>query len=275
MSRARVFPRRARSILTRTGGYLRAFSHSLQPYAGCEFSCVYCYVREMAVQKTNPYRLPWSHWIAPKENAPQLLEAAAKRGALAGARIFCSSATDPYTPLERKLKLTRGCLEVMLRHPPAALILQTRSPFVVRDADLVARLPAAVSLTLTTDDERVRRRFEPDSPSCEARLTALRALRAAGVRVQVAVAPLLPCDPRSLAEQIAPWADRVVIDDFYRGDGDGGRRSSTALSLLRELGYAEWAEPGYAEAAIAVFRRVLGDERVVVSCDGFNDLSWL
>jgi DNA repair photolyase len=276
VSRAVVFPREARAILTRTGGYLSGFTHSLQPYAGCEFSCEYCYVREMTVQRANPYRLPWSGWIAPKTNAPSLLRREAARGALSGARIFCSSATDPYVPLERRLRLTRGCLEVLVARAPAALVVQTRSPFVLRDIDLLRRLPgSAVSITVTPDDERVRRRFEPDSPSTGRRLAALAALRTAGVRTQAAVSPLLPCDPERLARALDPVADRVVVDDFFRGDGMRGRRSRPALERLRSAGFGDWAEPGYADAAIASFRRVLGPERVVESQAGFNDLRWL
>jgi DNA repair photolyase len=276
MPRAQVFPRTARSILTRTGGYLTGFTHTLQPYAGCQFSCHYCYVREMAVQRTNPHRLPWSHWIAPKLNASALLEREVARGRLAAARIFCSSATDPYTPLERKLRLTRGCLEVMQRQPPEALIVQTRSPLVLRDAALIAALPrAAVSLTITTTDETVRRLFEPDSPSVARRLETLAALREAGVRTQAAVAPLLPGDVSDLAVRLAPVVDRVVVDDFFRGDGAGGRRSRSALEVLEERGFGRWGRPGYAEEATAVLRRTLGDERVVESRAGFNDVSWL
>jgi DNA repair photolyase len=272
----RSFPREVKQILTRTGGFLAGFTHSLQPYTGCEFSCVYCYVREMAVQKTNPFGLPWSEWIAPKTNAPELLRRVAERGRLGEARIFCSSSTDPYTPQERRLELTRGCLEVMVLHPPAALVLQTRSPLVVRDAALLARLPRAVaSVTVTTDDEAVRRLLEPNSPAIERRLDALRRLRAAGVRTQAAVAPLLPGDPERLAERLAEAADRVVVDDFFRGDGARGRRSGAALALLRERGFGAWAEPGYAAEAAAVFRRVLGEDRVVESEVGFNDLAWL
>ncbi len=275
MGRARVFPRMARSILTRTGGYLAGFTHTLQPYAGCQFSCRYCYVREMAVQRTNPFGLPWSRWIAPKTNAPELLARAAARGTLARARIFCSSATDPYTPLERRLALTRGCLEVMVVHPPAALVVQTRSPLVLRDVALLRRLPAGVSFTVTTADETVRRRFEPDSPRVARRIATLAALRAAGVPVQAAIAPLLPGDPARLAELLEPVVDRVVVDDFFRGDGAGGRRSAAALKALRAQGFGAWAEPGYAAEATAVLRRVLGPARVVESQAGFNDTSWL
>jgi len=276
MARARVFPRTARSILTRTGGYLSGYTHTLQPYAGCQFSCRYCYVREMAVQRANPFGLPWSAWIAPKTNAPELLARVAQRGGLARARIFCSSATDPYTPLEKRLALTRGCLEVMGAHPPAALVVQTRSPLVLRDAALLRGLPhAGVSFTVTTTDEAVRRIFEPDSPSVARRIATLAALRRAGVRTQAAIAPLLPGDPARLAELLDPVVDRVVVDDFFRGDGAGGRRSVAALNLLKERGLGAWAEPGYAAEAVAVLRRVLGAARVVESEAGFNDLSWL
>jgi DNA repair photolyase len=277
MSRARVFPRLSRSILTRTGGYLSGFTHTLQPYSGCQFSCRYCYVREMAVQRTNPFGLPWSHWIAPKTNAPQLLARAAARGVLATARVFCSSATDPYTPLERRLALTRGCLEVMAADPPAALLVQTRSPLVLRDdVALLRKLPCAgVSLTVTTADESVRRRFEPDSPSIERRIATLAALRAAGIRVQAAIAPLLPGDSQQLAERLDPVVDRVVVDDFFRGDGAGGRRSQAALESLEKQGFGRWAEPGYAVEATAVLRRVLGPGRVAESQAGFNDTGWL
>ncbi len=276
MARARVFPRSVRSILTRTGGYLSGFSHTLQPYAGCQFSCRYCYVREMAVQRANPFGLAWSAWIAPKTNAPELLARAAQRGELARARIFCSSVTDPYTPLERRFALTRGCLEVMCAHPPAALVLQTRSPLVLRDALLIGRLPhAGVSFSVTTADEAVRRAFEPDSPNVARRIETLAALRAAGLRTQAAIAPLLPGDPTRLAELLDPVVDRVVVDDFFRGDGAGGRRSVAALNLLKERGFGAWAEPGYAADATAVLRRLLGPGRVVESEAGFNDLSWL
>lgn len=276
MSRRAVFPREARSILTRTGGYLSAYTHTLQPYGGCEFSCCYCYVREMAVQRTNPYGLPWSRWIAPKTNAVELLAGDARRGRLDAARIFCSSSTDPYTPLERTLRLTRGCLEVMSARPPAALVVQTRSPLVARDLDLLAGIPrCAVNVTVCTDDERVRRLLEPNAPGLGPRLDALRRLRAAGIRTQATVSPLLPGDPVRLAGLLDPLCDRVIVDDFFAGDGAGGRRSAAAVERLRELGYAEWARPGYARDAIAVMRRILGTERVLYSRAGFNALDWL
>lgn len=272
MPRARIELVDVKSILTRSSGYLTGFTHSLQPYAGCQFSCVYCYVRELAIQRTNRFGLPWSHWLIAKRNAPELLA----RARLEHARIFMSSATDPYTPAERELRITQRCLEVLARRPPSALIVQTRSPLVVRDASLLARIPRlAVSFTLTTSDERVRRLLEPDSPKFERRVATLRALRAAGVRLQAAISPLLPGDVHALAHAIAPLVERVVVDDFFRGDGAGGRRSRAALRALEAAGYPEWAQPGYEREAVAALTRVLGTERVVESGAGFAELAWL
>jgi len=230
----------------------------------------------MTIQRTNPLHLPWSQWLAPKLNAPELLARAARRGALQHARIFLSSSTDPYTPEERRRGITRRCLEVMREHPPEALVVQTRSPLVLRDAALLAQIEnAGVSFSVTTDCERVRRLLEPDSPRITRRIETLARLRGAGVRTQAAVAPLLPCEPRRLAGLLDPVVERIVVDDFFRGDGAGGRRSAGALALLREAGFADWAQPGYAAEAVAVFRGLLGEERVVESQAGFNDVGWL
>ncbi len=272
MSRAHIEQIDAKTILTRTSGYLSGFSHSLQPYVGCQFSCVYCYVRELAVQRTNRFGLPWSRWLLAKRNAPELLA----RARLEGTRIFMSSATDPYTPIERTLGITRRCLGVLAARAPAALVVQTRSPLVLRDVDLLARIPRlAVSFTVTTSDESVRRLLEPDSPKFARRIATLRALKRAGVRVQAAISPLLPGDVRALARALAPLIDRVVLDDFFRGDGARGARSRAALRTLEAAGYAAWAQPGYAVEAAEVLRKELGAERVVESQAGFADLAWL
>ncbi len=276
MSRAKVFPAEAKSILTKTGGYLSAFTHTLQPYKGCEFSCAYCYVRALPVQRMSPERRPWSNWIAPKTNAVALLADEARRGRLEHARIFFSSATDPYTPIERRLKLTRGCLEVMREYPPAALVLQTRSPLVLRDLQLLRAIPRmVVNITVTTDDENIRRALEPDSPAIHKRIEALAALKSAGIRTQATLSPLLPCNAERLADMLDPVIDRVIVDDFFEGDGAGGRRSRQAIETLTELGYAAWTQPGYADQTLRCLREKLGAARVVYSQTGFNDIDWV
>ena len=157
-----------------------------------------------------------------------------------------------------------------MQRPPAFLTLQTRSPLVLRDVGLLVRIPTVlVSITITTDDERVRRLLEPNAPGTALRIEALAKLRAAGVPTQAAVSPLLPGDAERLARRLEPVADRVVVDDFFRGDGAGGRRSRAALDRLRAAGFGSWTEPGYADAAIDDLPRVFGADRVGVSAEGF------
>src|SRR5690348_11838198 len=136
-----------------------------------------------------------------------------------------SSSTDPYQPQEVKEQVTRGLLEVMAEERPDFLFVQTRSPLVTRDIDLLLRLGerTRVSMTIETDLEPVRRRLTPAAPPIAARMLAVKKLAEAGIPVQATVAPLLPCSdefPRKLAEIV----DRVCVDDFFMGDRSHGKR---------------------------------------------------
>ncbi|MBB6671089.1 radical SAM protein, partial [Cohnella nanjingensis] len=104
-----------------------------------------------------------------------------------------------------------------------------------------------------------------------ARLAALRSLREAGVPTQAAVSPLLPHTP-AFAAQIAAAAPRVVVDDYFRGDGSGGRRSERLgmRDAYAELGLADWYAPERLDALVAELRRRMPAEAVTVSAEGFN-----
>jgi DNA repair photolyase len=276
-SRVQIHSIEARSILTKTSGALSAFDYSLQPYAGCEFSCAYCYVREMAVQRFNRSGRAWSTWLEPKTNAPELLARAIDRGKVKGARIFMSSATDPYTPSERTHRITRRILEAFVSARarglgPSHLVVQTRSPFVVRDVDLLSRLgrTVIVHVSMTTDREEVRRAFEPNSASVERRLATLGTLKAAGIPVRATVAPLLPSDPLRFARLLDRVSDEVILDNFFDGDGAGGSRSRPSFLIHEREGWGAWCEPGYDRAARAIFESVLGKARVLFSIEGFG-----
>lgn len=155
-----------RDILTRATGFMDAYDFTLNPYAGCSFGCTYCYAAffSHSVEKRNT----WGRWVKVKENAVERLRA--RRGSLDGKLIYMSSVTDPYQPVERKLKLTRRLLEVLASGHRPKLVVQTRSPDVVRDKDLFRRIVdngghVQINLTVTTDDDEVRRTFEPYCPS--------------------------------------------------------------------------------------------------------------
>ena len=152
-----------------------------------------------------------------------------------------SSVTDPYQSIERRLRLTRGLLENLAQHRPK-LVVQTRSPDVVDDADLFREIVdrggrVQVNMTVTTDDEDVRRTFEPFCPSNAARLSAARELRARGVDTCVTMTPLLLVrNARRFVEDLLDTGIRDFIVQpfhFQRGRFVAGTRDA-AMTLMAE-----------------------------------------
>ena len=226
-----------RDILTRATGFMDAYDFTLNPYAGCSFGCTYCYAAFFSYSTEK--RDSWGLWVDVKENAVERLRR--RRGSLDGKRIYMSSVTDPYQPIERQLKLTRGLLEVLARHRPK-LVVQTRSPDVDRDADLFRKIVEGggrvqVNLTVTTDDEDIRRTFEPFCPANSVRLRAARKLRAEGVDTCVTMTPLLLVrDAEQFADDLQDTSIKdfiVQLFHFQRGKFIAGTRDA-ALSLMTE-----------------------------------------
>lgn len=279
--------RMVKSALTRqAGGFLYNFTHSLQPYAGCAFGadlpdgrgCPYCYVRRLPVAQFAGQ--PWGTWVDVKLNVAEVLadelERGRRRGTLQTWRIFMSSATDPYQGAEARCRLTRACLEVFAKMPPGLLVVQTRSPLVLRDLDLLLALRPIVwvSLTLETDNDRVRRAFTPTSPPVAARIRTLRLLRQAGIRTQAAISPMLPNDPGAFAAALDDVCDRALVDTLFAGDGADGKRSEALgmRDLFERLGYGGWYGPDAHEPLVRALRSKLGPQRVAFSAEGFNTL---
>ncbi len=229
----------ARGLLNRVGGFAGAFDYTLNPYGGCSLGCSYCYAANFAPSPEK--RRDWGRWVRIKTNAVELLERAAPR--LAGRSIYMSSATEPYQPVERRVGLVRGLLEVLAALPPEQqpqLVVQTRSPLVARDADLLARLSRVrVQVTVNTDNDRARRAFEGRCPSASQRLKAARALVDAGVEVGIYMTPLLPlADPEAFAaDMIATGATRFAVQPFHGGAGRFSRGTPEAAKRIAE----EWA----------------------------------
>lgn len=204
----------AASILTpqKVGSLSGAYDFSLNPYAGCAFACSYCYVPKFPNGRHESFE--WGGWVEVKINAPDLIRRA--RAEIFGARIFFSSATDPYQYLELKYRLTRRCLLELLRYEPAHLTMHTRSHLIFQDIELLKRFGGrlSVGVSLTTDDEEVRREFEPKAPSIARRLQLIRRLAEEGIDVYVSMAPLLPCHPRRLVSLVVPYVERIWIDNM-------------------------------------------------------------
>ena len=185
--------RQVRELLTRATGFMDAYDFTLNPYSGCSFGCTYCYAAFFS--RTKQGRDTWGKWVDVKENAVELMDRR-RSGSLDGKFIYMSSVTDPYQPVERELRLTRRVLEIMAERHKPKLVVQTRSPDVVRDVDLFRQIEAKggrvqVNMTVTTDDEDVRRTFEPFCPSNMIRLRAIGEVQAAGVQTCITMTPLL------------------------------------------------------------------------------------
>ncbi|HEY4101322.1 MAG TPA: radical SAM protein [Gemmatimonadales bacterium] len=203
----------AKSIVNASAATQMIFA-SVNPYIGCEFGCAYCYARdthrwtvERATQRDDaaevvreisalPPATAFERRILVKQNAAALLATTLHPSRLRGDPLVIGTATDPYQPAERIFRITRSLLEVLLQYHDLRLGVITKSPLIARDAALLAQLSerhkVTVSLSLGSIDAPLLRRLEPRTPAPHARLRAMRTLVAAGVRVGLLIAPILP-----------------------------------------------------------------------------------
>lgn len=212
---------KAKSILNTS----KIYNYCLNPYTGCQVGCRYCYAR-LFMKRYSGHREPWGEFVDAKINAPELLHKQlnkARRGT-----VWLSSVCDPYQPLEAQYELTRRCLQE-LAQKQFPVNIQTKSLLVLRDLDLFRSFKKIeVGLTVTTDDERVAKLFEPGAASIRERLRALDTLHSSGIRTFAFIGPLLPGNPRRLVASLQGKVDNVLIDrmnyissmkQFYRQVG--------------------------------------------------------
>ena len=184
-----------KSVITRNNSPDVGFETSLNPYRGCEHGCIYCYARPTHEYLGFSAGLDFESKIMVKTNAPALLRAELESPRWVPQTLVMSGVTDPYQPIERKLCITRGCLEVLLEfRNPVAII--TKNRLVSRDIDLLRELAqheaAAVNVSVTSLDANLQRVLEPRTSSPSARLDTISRLRGAGVPIGVMVAPIIP-----------------------------------------------------------------------------------
>ena len=190
-----VLPEPARSVITRNDSPDVPFDQSINPYRGCEHGCVYCFARPAHAFVNLSPGLDFETKLFYKQDAAaRLTEELAKPGYRCRP-IALGTNTDPYQPIERRHRVTRSLLEVMLGcgHPVSIV---TKSTLVLRDLDLLEALAARnltrVYISVTTLDDELKRRMEPRAAAPAARLAAVRRLAAAGVPVGVMFAPVIP-----------------------------------------------------------------------------------
>jgi DNA repair photolyase len=195
LPRTKFLHDRSVGIISRNDSPDIGFSAGLNPYRGCEHGCIYCYARPTHEYLGFSAGLDFESKIMVKLDAPKLLRRELSSPKWEPQVIFMSGVTDCYQPVERKLKLTRGCLEVLAEfRNPVGIV--TKNLLVTRDIDLLGELArhqcVSVSLSITTLDTDLRKILEPRTSPPAARLEAIRKLAAAKIPVSVAVAPVIP-----------------------------------------------------------------------------------
>ena len=185
----------SRSIITYNDSPDVGFDASINPYRGCEHGCVYCYARPTHEFLGFSAGLDFESRILVKEEAPELLRRELSSPRWKPQVLAISGVTDAYQPLERRLELTRRCLQVLaeFRNP---VVIITKNHLVTRDVDLLGELvqhqAARVFLSITSLDGSLSRVMEPRASHPTRRLAAIEALSQAGVPTGVLVAPVIP-----------------------------------------------------------------------------------
>ena len=232
-----------RDILTRASGFMGEYDYTLNPYSGCSFGCTYCYAAFFSMSREKRDR--WGYWITVKENAVSKMDRFKR--SLDGKLIYMSSVTDPYQPIERKLKITRDLLEILAKRHKPKLVVQTRSPLITRDCDLFHSIEdnggrVQVNMTVTTDDEDIRRTFEPYCPSNSVRMRAIAEIMAAGIDACITMTPLLLVkDAHAFSESLLKTGvEKFIAQPFHfqRGKFIASTRKEAFAMMAKKLGSA-------------------------------------
>jgi DNA repair photolyase len=246
----------ARTIIARNHSPDVGFEQSINPYRGCEHGCIYCYARPAhSYLDLSPGR-DFETKIFYKPNAAQLLRAELAAPRYEVKPIHIGGNTDPYQPLERKLRSTRAILEVLLelKHP---LTLITKGGLILRDLDLLERLAqddlVSVMVSVTTLDDDLKRKLEPRTASPKQRLNVIRELNAHGVPTGVMAAPIIP----TLNDH---ELERILTEAAAAGARSAGFVLLRLPHELKEL-FEEWLRvhyPDRAEHVLSLIRQMHG-----------------
>jgi len=185
----------------------KIYNYVINPYVGCQHACSYCYARFM--KRFSKHKEPWGEFVDIKINAADLLitEINKKRKG----DVWISGVCDPYQPLEAKYGVTRKCLEILAHHH-WPVIIQTRSPLVLRDIDIIRGMPnIEVGFSITTAEDDIRKIFEAGAPPVDLRLKALHELHQSGIKTYAMIAPILP-GAESLPKALEGKVDYILVD---------------------------------------------------------------
>ena len=249
--RTQVQEETARSILSRNTSPDVGFDVSLNPYRGCEHGCSYCFARPSHAYLNLSPGLDFETRIFAKTNAAERLRHALSRPGYHPEPIALGINTDAYQPVERRLQITRQCLQLLhdCRHPVSLI---TKNALIERDIDLLADMAAdnlvSVALSVTTLDAQLSARLEPRAAAPHARLRTIQRLSAAGIPVSVMVAPVIP------------WINDAELEAVLEAAHAAGARRAgyVLLRLPHEVAplFRDWLDAHYPQRAAHVMSTV-------------------
>jgi len=202
--------------------------YQVDPYIGCAHHCYYCYALNWA-------ETDWTEEILVHRDLISRL--AAELAVLEPQTIYMGWNADPYQPAERIHQQTRQALE-LLAHRGFSVCILTKSDLIVRDIDLLARMPnPSAGVSIAFQDEDVRRIFEADAPPNDRRIAALKALKDAGIRIYTLICPVMPflTEVEALIEMVAPFVDRIWIYPVQMAEEDDRNWRYVEEILLRNF----------------------------------------
>jgi DNA repair photolyase len=246
----------SRSIIARNDSPDVGFDASINPYRGCEHGCAYCYARPTHEYLGFSAGLDFETKIMVKEDAPALLRHELGSRRWRPKPLALSGVTDPYQPIERRLQLTRRCLEVLVefRNP---VVIVTKNRLVTRDVDLLGELArchaVAVFVSVTTLDADLARVLEPRASSPKGRLAAIQELAEAGVPVGAMIAPVIP----GLTDHQLPEILKAIASAGATSAAYGMLRLPYAVAAMFER-WLDNHRPGSKERVLGRIRAMRG-----------------
>lgn len=226
-------------------------AYSINPYRGCEHGCIYCYARPTHEYLGFSSGLDFETKIMVKQDAPKLLEEAFFKKSWIPQSVFFSGNTDCYQPVERKLEITRKCLEVFLKfRNPVAII--TKNALIKRDLDVLKELAklnlVRVVISITTLKKELQHKMEPRTSTPERRIDTINFLSLNGIPVSVNVAPIIP----GLTDEEIPSILKAASENGATG---AGRVILRLPHSVKEL-FCDWVQREFPDRANKIINRI-------------------
>jgi len=201
--------------------------YSVDPYTGCAHGCIYCYASSYIKDFRNP---------RPKRDFLRVFEREVRKKKGEIAYVSMSNSSDPYQPLEKTHRLTRGALQILKKYDVPVLLL-TKSNLVLRDIDILKEMKVAVSITITTLDEQLASKLEPFAPPPTDRIYALKTLAKEGISTIARIDPLIPfinLDVEELIREVKNAGVKHVVFSTYKAKKDNFSRVASEFPELKE-----------------------------------------